>query len=42
VLQVVHNRAWTMPYLSCFLVVTGLLVHFGMHLNGFLGRRASR
>lgn len=42
VLQVVHNRAWTMPYLSCCLVVSGLLIHFGMHLNGFLSRRASR
>jgi hypothetical protein len=39
VLQVVRNRAWTMPYLACALVALGLLFHFGLHLNGFLKRR---
>ena len=42
VLQVVHNSAWTMPYLACILVALGLLFHFGLHLNGFLKRRAVR
>lgn len=43
VLQVVHNRAWnwawTLPYISCAVVTFGMLVHFGMHLFGFLKRR---
>jgi hypothetical protein len=40
VLQVVKNPGWLMPYISCAMVSIGMLVHFGMHLNGFLRRRA--
>jgi len=40
VLQVVRNPGWLIPYLSCVLVSAGLLVHFAMHLYGFLHRRA--
>ena len=29
-----------LPYIACFLGAIGLLIHFGMHLIGFLGRRA--
>jgi ABC-type transport system involved in cytochrome c biogenesis permease subunit len=36
VLQVVRNYGWTMPYVSCALVALGMLVHFGLHLLGFL------
>jgi hypothetical protein len=39
VLQVVRNPGWAMPYISCFLVVVGMLVHFGIHLIDFLRRR---
>jgi hypothetical protein len=42
VLQVVRNPAWLMPYLSCGIVSLGMFVHFGISLNGFLRRRASR
>jgi ABC-type transport system involved in cytochrome c biogenesis permease subunit len=36
VLQVVRNPGWLMPYFSCVLVAVGMLVHFGITLNGFL------
>jgi hypothetical protein len=39
VLQVVRNPGWTLPYISCFLVALGMIVHFGMHLVAFLQRR---
>lgn len=39
VLQVVQNPGWLMPYISCALVALGMLVHFGLHLFGFLQRR---
>jgi cytochrome c biogenesis protein ResB len=39
VLQVVRNPGWTLPYIACILVSLGMLVHFGIHLVGFLGRR---
>jgi ABC-type transport system involved in cytochrome c biogenesis permease subunit len=29
-----------LPYIACFLGALGLLIHFGMHLTGFLGRRS--
>jgi hypothetical protein len=40
VLQVVRNPGWLMPYVSCVLVALGMIVHFGLHLVGFLRRRA--
>ncbi|HLW66214.1 MAG TPA: cytochrome c biogenesis protein ResB [Gemmataceae bacterium] len=40
ILQVVRNPSWLMPYVSCTLVSLGMLVHFGIHLVGFLTRRA--
>jgi hypothetical protein len=36
VLQVVTNPGWLMPYFSCTLVALGMIVHFGIHLLGFL------
>jgi hypothetical protein len=39
VLQVVRNPGWMMPYLSCFLVTVGLLIHFGFYMVEFLPRR---
>jgi hypothetical protein len=41
-LQVVRNPGWTLPYLSCIVVSLGMLIHFGIHLSGFLAWRASR
>jgi hypothetical protein len=38
-LQVVRNPGWLMPYVSCVMVAVGMLVHFGLHLAGFLQRR---
>jgi hypothetical protein len=40
ILQVVRNPGWLMPYISCILVASGMLVHFGLHLLGFLRRRS--
>jgi hypothetical protein len=40
ILQVVRNPGWLMPYISCILVASGMLVHFGLHLIGFLRRRS--
>jgi hypothetical protein len=39
ILQVVNNPGWLMPYISCVLVSVGMILHFGLHLIGFLGRR---
>ena len=39
VLQVVRNPVWWMPYLSCFVVTFGMIVHFGINLLNFLQRR---
>jgi hypothetical protein len=40
VLQVVRNPGWLLPYVSCVMVAAGLIVHFLMHLIGFVRRRA--
>lgn len=37
-LQVVHNPGRAMPYISCFMVSLGMLIHFGIHLTRFLRR----
>jgi len=39
VLQVAQNPSWLVPYISCALIVAGLLVQFGMHLVSFVKRR---
>jgi len=41
VLQVVTNPGWLMPYISCTLVCMGMIIHFGIHLLGFLQRRTA-
>jgi len=38
ILQVVRNPGWTMPYIACFLVTLGLLIHFGIFLTQYLIR----
>ncbi|MBC8874361.1 MAG: cytochrome c biogenesis protein CcsA [Planctomycetes bacterium] len=40
ILQVVTNTGWMIPYVSCMLVVTGMLAHFWSVLMRFLRRRA--
>ncbi len=40
ILQVVRNDGWMLPYLACMIVGAGMTIHFGMHLIGFLRRRA--
>ena len=37
-LQVVRNPGWIMPYLSCFMVASGMLFHFGLNLVRFIDR----
>lgn len=39
ILQVVKNPSWPVPYISCALLVLGMLVQFGMHLVSFFRRR---
>lgn len=39
ILQVVRNRAWLTPYVSCTLMGVGLLVQFLTHLVGFVRER---
>jgi hypothetical protein len=41
VLQVVRNPGWLMPYIACIMVALGMMIHFGLHLMGFLRRRAA-
>jgi hypothetical protein len=41
ILQVVRNPGWLMPYISCVMVGVGMLIHFGLHLIGFLRKRAA-
>lgn len=40
-LQVVTNAGWMIPYVSCMIVVVGLIAHFWIVLLRFLNRRAS-
>lgn len=40
VLQVVKNRGWLLPYISCVVVALGMLIHFSLSLSTFLSRRA--
>jgi hypothetical protein len=39
VLQVAQNPSWLVPYISCALIVFGMLLQFGMHLVSFVNRR---
>jgi hypothetical protein len=42
VLQVVQNPGWLLPYISCVMVAVGMIIHFGLHLQSFLQRRAAQ
>jgi len=39
ILQVVENPGWLLPYLSCVLVASGLVLHFALSLGKSLRRR---
>jgi hypothetical protein len=39
ILQVVRNPSWQLPYIACALMTLGLLIQFGIHLVGFVGKR---
>jgi len=39
VLQVVRNPSWRIPYVSCALILLGLVIQFGLHLFAFFRRR---
>ena len=41
VLQVVQNPSWPVPYISCGLLVIGMLLQFGMHLFSFARKRVN-
>ena len=38
-LQVVHNRAWMIPYVACMAVVIGMVAHFLISVTRFIARR---
>lgn len=40
ILQVTHNPGWLLPYIGLAMGLVGMLVHFTMHLVGFLHRRS--
>lgn len=40
ILQVVRNPSWVLPYVSCVMMGLGLLIQFGIHLTGFVRKRA--
>jgi hypothetical protein len=42
VLQVVRNPGWEMPYVACTMVALGMLIHFSLHLVGFLRVRFAK
>jgi hypothetical protein len=42
ILQVVRNPGWEMPYVACTMVALGMLIHFGLHLIGFLRLRFAK
>jgi ResB-like family len=39
ILQVVRNPGWILPYVSCIMMGLGLVIQFGIHLVGFIGKR---
>jgi hypothetical protein len=41
ILQVVRNPSWVLPYVSCVMMGLGLLIQFGIHLTGFVRKRAT-
>jgi len=41
VLQVVKNPSWMLPYVSCILMMLGLLIQFGLSLFGFTKKRSA-
>ncbi|MGE5609607.1 MAG: cytochrome c biogenesis protein CcsA, partial [Bacillota bacterium] len=41
ILQVVSNPAWLLPYIACVVGGLGMVIHFGMHLVGFIARRGA-
>jgi ABC-type transport system involved in cytochrome c biogenesis permease subunit len=41
VLQVVRNPGWQLPYLACFVVGLGLILHFGIAVTRFLVRHTT-
>jgi hypothetical protein len=42
VLQVVRNPSWQLPYIACSLMTLGLMFQFGIHLVGFVKKRAAK
>lgn len=42
VLQVVRNPSWLVPYISCTMMTTGLLIQFLIHLSKFVSKQMAR
>jgi hypothetical protein len=41
ILQVVRNPGWILPYVACIMMGLGLTIQFGIHLVGFIRKRAA-
>ncbi len=41
ILQVVRNPGWVLPYVACIMMGLGLVIQFGLHLVGFVRKRAT-
>jgi hypothetical protein len=41
ILQVVRNPSWVLPYVACVVMGLGLVIQFGIHLIGFIRKRAA-
>jgi hypothetical protein len=41
ILQVVRNPGWILPYVACVMMAAGLVFQFGLHLLGFIRKRAA-
>ncbi len=41
ILQVVRNPGWVLPYVACIMMSIGLVLQFGIHLVGFIRKRAA-
>jgi hypothetical protein len=41
ILQVVRNPGWILPYVACIMMGLGLVIQFGLHLIGFIRKRAA-
>jgi hypothetical protein len=42
ILQVVRNPSWLLPYISCVMMFTGLIIQFGISFTAFIQKRSAK